>query len=484
LDVCAEDTSAPLAFETVEAYHLSIVESSDGTWVAQLHAPTHVGVHRGLETFAQLISFDPARGAYGVKGGVPLEVNDAPFFAHRGLLLDCVRHYLPMATIYRTLDAMAMTKMNVFHWHLTDSESLPAESLAKPEMWRAAWSKWEVYTAEDIEDVISYAEARAIRVVPEIDVPGHSKAWASVFPNLFPKNGCPTKWWAMDPSSNETFPVLEEVLRDFARRFPGDLFHLGGDEVGVSVWNDIRWDCWYSLNRTWMAEKRFTSFEEVFGHFMDVAAKIVRAEGKRPVVWDETWRNTPKVPKGAIVQIWEDPKFTPEAIRDGHDVIFSPTGAWYLDDLEITWEKMYVLDPLNGVPKADAAKLLGGETALWTEMIDASTVDSMLWPRTAAVAERLWQGSPPGALRDRADRVLQQTRQRLARFRCRLLERGVGASPLEGIGRNGLKGPSSCFGHTEAPLLAQQVTHVRKNVGTNAKRVKRAKRAMLNIDEL
>jgi len=484
LNVCAEDTSAPLAFETVEAYRLSILENSEGTWIAELHAPTQVGIHRGLETFAQLVSFDPLRGAYGVSGEVPLEVNDSPFFAHRGLLLDCVRHYLPMTAIYRTLDAMAMTKMNVLHWHLTDSESLPAESLAKPEMWRAAWSKLEVYTAEDIEDVISYAEARAIRVVPEIDVPGHSKAWAAVFPQLFPSQGCPTKWWAMDPSSNETFPVLQEVLGDFARRFPGELFHLGGDEVGKSVWNDIRWDCWHGLNRTWLIDKGFNSFEEVFGHFMDEAAKIVRSEMKRPVVWDETWRNTPKVPKGAIVQIWEDPKFTPDAIRAGHDVIFSPTGAWYLDDMAVTWEQMYVLDPLNGVQDVDAAKLLGGETALWTEMIDASTMDSMLWPRTAAVAERLWRGSPPGVLRDRKDRVLRETRQRLACFRCRLLERGVGASPLEGIGRNGLKGPSSCLGHRETPLLARQATQVRKNVGPgNAKRVKR-KRAMLNLDEL
>lgn len=484
LAVCAGDASAPLAFETNEAYTLRILEPADGEgdWVAELRAATQVGAYRGLETFAQLVSFDTAYGAYGVTGGVPLEVDDAPYFAHRGLLLDTVRHYLALPVIFRTLDAMALTKMNVFHWHLTDSEALPAESLARPEMWRAAWSPSEVYTSEDIEDVIVYAEARGIRVIPEIDVPGHSQSWSGVFPGLFPKTGCPTKWWAMDPSSNETLPVLRDVLGDFARRFPGELFHLGGDEVGVSVWNDVRWDCWKDISRQWLKSNNFETFDEIFGHFMKQAADIVRAEGKRPVVWDETWRNSPEVPEGAIVQVWEDPKLAAVAVKAGHDVLFSPTGAWYLDDIAVTWENMYVLDPLGEVPRKRRKQLLGGETALWTEMVDASTTDAMIWPRAAAVAERLWQGSPPSALRDQPGRVLKSTTVRLARFRCRLLERGIGASPLQGIGRAGLKGPSSCFGHRENPISAQQQLE-RQRRRNRGKRIK-YRRTLIDLDEL
>jgi len=480
LAVCVKDPKVKLEHGADEAYrlHIDMDDSAEGGWTAELQAATQIGAYRGLETFSQLVSFDSKRRAYGLARVAPLEAQDAPYFAHRGLLLDTARHFLPLPVIYRALDGMAFAKMNVLHWHLTDAESLPAESTARPEFWGAAWSSEEVYTAEDTEDVISYAAERGIRVVPEVDVPGHSKAWSDVFPGLFPKDGCPSKWWAMDPSSNETFVVLKDVLKEFAQRFPERMFHLGGDEVGTSIWGDIRFDCWKSvLTESWLKEHKLfeslpeqlwyhahtahgaqiqelMSMQRVFGYFMKEVIRIVAAEGKRPIVWDETWRNVrPKLDqmsKNAIVQIWEDPSLTLQAAKEGYDVIYSPTGAWYLDDVNTTWEKMYVMDPAGDVSKPYMKKILGGEACLWTEMVDPATVDSMIWPRTAAIAERLWVG-PPGSLRDKEDKIPESTRSRLARFRCRLLDRGIGASPLEGVGREGLKGPSSCMGSYRAP---------------------------------
>lgn len=458
LTVCvAGGAAAPLAASSDESYELDILEALAGDgWRATLRAETQLGAYRGLETFAQLVELDPTRGEYGIRDVAPVEIRDAPRFAHRGLMLDCVRHYLPMASIYRTLDGMAAAKLNVFHWHLTDSESLPAESRARPEMWRAAWSPGEVYSAEDVEDVIAYAGARGIRVMPEVGTPGHSRAWALVFPDIFPADGCPTKWWAMDPSKNETYVLLADVLEDFAGRFSDEFFHLGGDEIGVSVWGDVRFDCWEEqLDEGWLNKNGIRSYQGALGHFFARSVAMIEKAGKRPVLWDEAWRNVKDLPRSVVVQVWEDPKLAAEAVADGYDVLFSPVGGWYLDEIDTTWQRMYVLDPLGEVSPASPGTILGGEAAMWTEKVDASTLDSVIWPRAAAVAERLWVGSPSKALRDKPSEIPATTVARLARFRCRvLLERGIGASPLAGVGRAGVDGPSGCAGSRWTELEA------------------------------
>mmetsp|Transcript_34948 Transcript_34948/g.78567 ORF Transcript_34948/g.78567 Transcript_34948/m.78567 type:complete len:602 (+) Transcript_34948:82-1887(+) len=452
LQVCIY-SSGDLPAEEDYELNISAHASSLEPPVATLKAQSDYGALHGLETFSQLVVYDRHRAAYGVRD-VPMKILDRPRFHHRGLLLDTARHYFPVGTILRTLDAMAATKLNVLHWHMIDSEALPVEVKSESQMWDASWSDREIYTQEDIQDVIEYAHDRGIRVLPELDVPGHSRAWYFVLPDLFPEGGCQTKWWAMDPSRNATFETLGRIFKELTTVFKGQLFHVGGDEVGTSVWGDVRFDCWHHLRR-WARGQGFTSFSEVLGYFMKHVIERLHLEGKRPVVWDEVWRQVSDLPGGVVVQVWEDPKLIKDiAETEQYDIIASPVGAWYLDDLETSWQKMYTYEPTNGLTSAShIERVLGGEAALWAELVDGATLDSVVWPRAAAVAERLWSHSLVGtALLDSPENIPSATVRRMASFRCLLLERGVGASPLDGIGRKGLTGPSSCYGHSVLPL--------------------------------
>eukprot|EP00927_Polykrikos_kofoidii_P068788 TRINITY_DN64120_c0_g1_i1.p1 TRINITY_DN64120_c0_g1~~TRINITY_DN64120_c0_g1_i1.p1 ORF type:complete len:610 (-),score=93.03 TRINITY_DN64120_c0_g1_i1:118-1908(-) len=462
LAVCVEKPQESVGLGTSEAYSLVVesVAGEDGEdvrgWRAILRAETQVGAYRGLETFGQLVARDVRRGVYGLVNA-PLSLHDAPRFAHRGLLLDSVRHYFPVPWVLRTLEAMSLAKLNVLHWHLTDSEALPIATESQPRLTDASWSAREVYSAEDLEEVTAFAAARGIRVVAEVDVPGHSRSWSLVLPEIFPEDGCPTKWWSMDPSRPTTLKIVRGIIEDVARRFPDSLLHVGGDEIGVSVWGDVRFDCWADIT-DWAIKRGFKSFTDILGYFMSEVIATVEASGKRPIVWDEVWRQVRNLSSRVIVQVWEDPKFVKEVAAKGHDVIASPVGAWYLDDLNTSWEQMYTYEPWNGFPEEglDRARVLGGEAALWAEKVDPSTLDAVVWPRAAAVAERLWSSSLEGTpLLDTPRRIPKAVKARLASFRCLLLERGVGASPLTGIGRSGLSGPSSCYGHKKLPIEQQ-----------------------------
>lgn len=458
LDVCVQRPQEALGLNTSEGYELAVEAITDKVggasgWWATLKAETQVGAYRGLETFAQLVARDARRGVYGLVAA-PLRLKDYPRFAHRGLMLDSVRHFFPVAWVLRTLEAMSLAKFNVLHWHLTDSEALPVATESQPRLTDAAWSGREVYTAEDIEEVVAFAAARGIRVLPEVDTPGHARAWSLVLPEIFPEDGCPTKWWAMDPSRPATLDKVRGVISDFARRFPDGYLHVGGDEVGTSVWGDVRFDCWQHLT-AWAVAQGFRSFTDILKFFMSSVLTAVEENGKRPVVWDEVWRQVKPLPKDVVVQVWEDPALVKEVAAGGHDVIASAVGAWYLDDLNTTWEMMYTHEPWNNLPKGgpDRDRVLGGEAALWAEKVDPSTLDAVVWPRAAAVAERLWQGSlEDSPLLDTPAKVSRRTKARLAAFRCLLLDRGVGASPLVGVGRSGLSGPSSCYGHSVLPI--------------------------------
>src|SRR6266478_1343597 len=216
-----------------ESYTLDI--SSSG---AKLHAANPLGTLRGLQTFLQLIVITPDGFS-----APAVHIEDRPRFPWRGLMIDSGRHFIPLDVIKRNLDGMEAVKMNVFHWHLSDNQGFRAESRKFPRLHEQG-SDGLFYTQEEIRDIVEYARDRGIRVVPEFDMPGHSTAWFSGYPELASGSGpygIERKWGVfdpvMDPTDEKTYKFLNEFIGEMARLFPDQFFHIGGDEVNGKEWD-------------------------------------------------------------------------------------------------------------------------------------------------------------------------------------------------------------------------------------------------------
>ena len=209
-----------------------------------LRARTVWGALRGLETLTQLVSADRAPDAAGPRLVVPaawVNVSDRPRFSHRGLMIDTGRAFLPVPLILATLDAMASVKLNVLHWHCTDDQAFPVESVAFPNLTAAgaqqAPSRTHVYSKADVASVVEAAAMRGIRVVPEFDVPGHSSSWFAGYPLLASNCSRSDEFGVpMDPTLNTTYDLLQGLFAEMRAAFPNDFFHIGGDEVDFSCW--------------------------------------------------------------------------------------------------------------------------------------------------------------------------------------------------------------------------------------------------------
>lgn len=438
--VNSNDESHP-QLGTNEAYTLSVPAEGAAT----LTADTYVGVLRGLETFSQLVVFDFDSATYSVPA--PLEIEDSPRFPHRGLMIDTARHFEPLESIRRTLDSMAYAKLNVLHWHLVDTQSFPFQSTTYPKLWEGSFSGQERYLQADIHDIVEYARERGIRVMPEFDMPGHAESWCEGYPEICPSTTCLTP---LDVANNATFDLVESLLRECtggARSargapsglFPEDFFHLGGDEVST--------ECWLSVPEVaaWLSE-RDLSADEAYFYFVDRAAAIARSQGRRAVQWDEVWANFgTDLNKDNIIHVWREWGGSETAIHDataaGYNLIVNVgyrDDSWYLDNLEVMWDKVYGKEICAGISDEQCGLVLGGHGEMWGETVDASDLDQTIWPRMAAIAERLWS---PRDLND-ADAALP----RLHSFRCLLNRRGVAAAPvLNKMAREAPGGPGSCY---------------------------------------
>ena len=332
---------------------------------ALITAPNPLGVLHALESLFQLLTKTPAGWTASA-----LVIEDHPRFPWRGLLLDSARHFLPLDVIRRNLDAMAAVKLNVFHWHLSDDQGFRVESRRFPKLHQLG-SDGDFYTQDQIRGVVQYARDRGIRVVPEFDMPGHSASWLVGYPELAAGPG-PfqiVRTWggynpALDPANPNVLAFLETFIGEMAPLFPDHFFHVGGDEVSRHPQPELQ-----------------TRFNR---QVHDILAK----HGKRMEGWDEIL--VPDLSKDVLIQSWRGAKSLAEAARLGHDGLLS-TG-YYLDYTEPA-AKLYLVDPAG-------ARTLGAEACMWTEYISAENLDSRLWPRTAAIAERLWS---PAATRDVPD---------------------------------------------------------------------------------
>eukprot|EP00397_Hematodinium_sp_SG-2012_P012763 GEMP01012942.1.p1 GENE.GEMP01012942.1~~GEMP01012942.1.p1 ORF type:complete len:554 (+),score=123.27 GEMP01012942.1:937-2598(+) len=417
LEVKVKDAHAALGPHTNERYALVIGE--DGT--AVLTADTQFGALHGLQTFSQLAKFSHSQQGK-VTYSVPfVNITDQPRFPHRGLLIDTSRHYLSVHTIQQIIDELATVKANVLHWHITDIQSWPIGSDAD-DLWEGEYSEGEIYTKEDAKKIVVYAATRGIRVIPEFDMPGHSKSWSHAHPELFPE-GCND---ALAPKK-ETYTFVKKLLTSYYTQgiFIDQHLHLGADEVPMECWKNI-------------AHERKKTLLALFSEWL-AAVRDISMELNRTVTWwDEAALESDPPPQSdnMIIQVWRDWEYTKKIIDMGYDVIVSPS-PWYLDHLDVDIDGAYGLD-VEALGTERLKKVIGGEGCMWGESVDQSNAIARIFPRYAGIAERLWTRTKE------SDK--KKLHARLAKFRCIMLLRGAEYGTLNLIGdtAGGPSHPASC----------------------------------------
>jgi len=375
-----------------ESYALEITSTG-----AKLDAPTTLGILHGLETFLQLVETTPQGFA------VPaVSIQDQPRFAWRGLMIDVSRHFIPLEVIKRNLDGLAAVKMNVFHWHLSDNQGFRVESKKFPKL-QEMGSDGLYYTQEEIKDVIAYAADRGIRVVPEFDMPGHSTAWFVGYPEIASGSGpyqIERRWGVLDPAMNpaedRTYKFLDEFIAEMAKLFPDRYFHVGGDEVNGEEWNAN------PKIQQFMRAHGIKNDADLQAHFNQRVQAIVSKHGKIMMGWDEILN--PALPKSIVIQSWRGQASLAQAAKEGYSGLLS--SGYYLD-LNQPTAQHYAVDPLTapaaggtaggtttgptaGLTPDETRRILGGEACMWAEYVSPENIDSRIWPRAAAIAERLW----------------------------------------------------------------------------------------------
>jgi len=371
--------SAPIQrLEEDESYHLQITPDE-----VHLEAANPLGVLHGLQTFLQLVRIT-SRGF-----SVPaVTIDDQPRFPWRGLMLDVGRHFMPLDVVYRTLDGMEAVKLNVFHWHLSEDQGFRVESKRFP-LLQEKGSDGLYYTQEEIRGVIEYARDRGIRVVPEFDMPGHASAWFVGYPDLASGTGpyhIERAWGifnpAMDPTRESTYKFLDSFIGEMTGLFPDAYFHIGGDEC-----NGKEWDANPRIQE-FMKAHAIKDNAALQAYFTGKIQKIVAGHKKIMEGWDEVLQ--PGTPKDVVIQSWRGPEFVGQAVRGGNRALLS---AGYYIDLNQSAAEHYAADPEGNEPTTvgeESKGILGGEATMWSEYVTPENVDSRIWPRTAAIAERLW----------------------------------------------------------------------------------------------
>ncbi|MGA7931074.1 MAG: family 20 glycosylhydrolase [Candidatus Sulfotelmatobacter sp.] len=363
-----------------ESYELTVADSG-----AKLTAQTTLGVMRGLQTFLQLLQITPTGFA-----APAVTIKDQPRFPWRGLLIDVSRHFIPIEVLKRNIDGMAAVKMNVLHWHLSDDQGFRVESKKFPKLTQAG-SDGQFYTQDEIRDFIAYAHDRGIRVMPEFDIPGHTRSWYLGYPELSSGAGPYTLEGGgidpiMDPTRESTYKFLEKFIAEMAKLFPDAYFHIGGDEV-----DGKQWDANPKIQE-FIHAHNMKNNQDLQAYFNQRLEKIVAKNHKTMVGWDEILH--PDLPKTIVVQSWRGQASLAAAAKQGYRGLLSY--GYYLD---LMWPaaRHYAVDPM-----ADAAAtltpeekklILGGESCQWAEWVTPENIDSHIWPRNAVIAERLW--SPP-----------------------------------------------------------------------------------------
>ncbi|WP_281310317.1 beta-N-acetylhexosaminidase [Flavobacterium flavigenum] len=385
-----------------ESYHLDIKENK-----ITIEATSDLGALHGLETLLQMLQ-NTNKSFYFPNA----QISDFPRFTWRGLMIDAARHFQPVDVIKRNLDGLAAMKMNVFHWHLVDDQGWRIEMKKHPKLIELA-SDGMYYTQEEIKNIVKYADERGILIVPEIDVPGHGTAILTAFPEIGSKvitlkggtsekniEGTAIATYGvernagiftptLDPSNPKTYQILSEIFDEVCPLFPGAYFHIGGDENEGKDWDTN------PKIQEFKKKNKLATNHELQTYFTMQLVPMLKKHGKQLMGWEEIL--TKNLSKDAIIHSWRGPnegvlpgQSLVEAVKKGYKTVLS--NGYYID-LMYPIESHYLTDPMpKGVDLTteEKARILGGEAPMWTELATPETIDSRIWPRTAAIAERLW----------------------------------------------------------------------------------------------
>jgi hexosaminidase len=361
-----------------ESYTLEVAPSG-----IVLKAATDIGALRGVETLCQLLEKD--KNGYFFPS---VKIEDAPRFPWRGLMFDVARHFIPVDVLMRNIDAMASVKFNVFHWHLSEDQGFRVESKTFPLLTEKG-SDGLFYTQDEIKSIIKYADERGISVIPEFDIPGHSTAWFAAYPEYASAPGpysIERKWGVFDPTFNpadeNTYRFFDAFFKEMAALFPSEYVHIGGDENSGKQWNAN------AQIQEFMKKNNIPDNHSLQAYFNGRILEILTKYNKKMIGWDEILH--PQMPKNIIIQSWRGVKSLDDASAKGYQVMLS--NGYYID-LCFPAVDHYLNDPIPATLKlSDEQKklILGGEATMWAELISPETVDSRVWPRSAAIAERFW----------------------------------------------------------------------------------------------
>ena len=400
-----------------ESYALAV----DGHGV-RIDAPEEWGVLRALASLAQLGRRVGARLTFAC-----CEIVDAPRFGWRGLMLDPARHFLPVQVLTETLDGMALAKLNVLHLHLSDDQGFRFESIRFPRLGRIG-GDGQFYSQAELRQLVEHAADRGIRVVPELDVPGHCTSWLAAYPEwgaraakLEPSRRFGVHEACLDPTRDDVYAALDEIFSEVAAVFPDRCVHIGGDEVNPTWWRESE------PIAAFAGARGLSGAADLQKHFNRRLGMQLDAQHRTLVGWDEIV--AAGLPKGAIVQSWRGARSRDRALAAGFDCVLS---AGYYLDLFYPADLHYAFDPdaspddlaraesaLANDPRLahvkgglgwmtefnakaerareDAAigaglrgRVLGGEACVWAELVDANVLALRIWDRLPAIAERLW----------------------------------------------------------------------------------------------
>ena len=405
-----------------------------------LTARTPEGLFRGVQTIRQLLSAaatadQTTEGQRMSSWHIPcVQIRDVPRFRWRGMLLDCGRHFMPVAFVKRYIDLLAYHKMNILHWHLTEDQGWRLDIKKYPRLtkigaWRTRTRGSEspagsdryggYYSQEEVREIVAYAQSRFVTVVPEIEMPGHCLAALASYPSL----GCTqgpyavgTQWGVYDDvycaGNEEVFTFLENVLTEVMDLFPSAYIHIGGDECPKARWKTCA-NCQARLRAEGLRDEH-----ELQSYFIRRIETFLSAHGRRIIGWDEIIEGG--LAPDATVQSWRGMDGAVAAARAGHDVVVSPTSHCYLDYPHdaISLERVYSFEPVpDGLSPEQARHILGAEGNIWTERAPVHLVDRQVFPRLCALAEVTW--SP------RESRNLADFQQRMKHHYSRLDTLGV-----------------------------------------------------------
>lgn len=366
-----------------------------------LSAPFNPGVFYGCQTLRQML---PAAAESG-KMRLPYQltavtIRDKPSFAHRGMLLDCCRHFMSKEFVMRYIDLLSFYKMNVLHWHLTEDQGWRIEIEAYPALTeKGAWRTEKdgtryggYYSKNDIREIVNYAIERNITIIPEIELPGHSVAAIASYPWLSctqKQIDVETEWGVFKDiycaGNDSTLRFLETILSEVCDLFPSKYIHIGGDEAPKFRWENC-FKCQHRIKKENLKDEA-----ELQTWLIEHMATFLKTKGKEIIGWDEILEGG--IPSEAAIQSWRGTEGGEKATKAGHRVVMSPTSHCYFDyDLESTdLREVYCFQPIpDGLTEQQKQLIRGAECNMWTEHAPQEKVDEKMFPRLLAMSEVLW----------------------------------------------------------------------------------------------